>query len=63
MAHAEAQVLAVADGAELGQLAPVDQQRHAGVAQAERREPRELLAERQAELGARDDRVDGRARA
>ena len=36
--HAEAQVLAVADGRELGELAAVDEQRHAGVAEPERRE-------------------------
>ena len=40
------------------ELALLDQQRHAGVAEPERREPRELLAERQPELAARDDRVD-----
>ena len=45
------------------ELAAVDEQRDPGVAEPERREPGELLAERQPELGAADDRVDRRPRA
>src|SRR5579885_2659109 len=63
LADAEAQVPAVPDRAELAQLAVVDEQRHPRVAEPERGEPRQLLAERQAELGAGDDRVDRDARA
>ena len=45
-------------GVERSELAVVDEQRHARVAEAERREARELLRELQAEIGAADDRVD-----
>ena len=44
-AHAEAQVLALADGREVAQLAALGEQRHLRVAQPERREPGELLAQ------------------
>src|SRR2546423_6643544 len=60
--HAEAQMLALADRAELAQLASVDEQHHAGIPEPERREARQLLAERQAQLAAGDDRVDDDAR-
>src|SRR5262249_28266489 len=56
--HAEAEVLPLADRPELTQLARVDEHHDAGVAEPERRQARELLAERQAELVAGDDRVD-----
>src|SRR5215208_5624482 len=42
---AKTQVLAVADGRRLGDLAPGDEQRHVGVAEPERREPPQLAAE------------------
>ena len=57
--HTKAQVLAAADRPELGKLAVVDEQRDPRVAEPERREPAELLAERQTELGTGDDRIDG----
>src|SRR5437763_3581480 len=55
-------MLALADRAELAQLASVDEQHHAGIPEPERREARQLLAERQAQLAAGDDRVDDDAR-
>src|SRR5579862_2602121 len=55
-------MLPIADGRELRQLAAVDQERDAGVAEPERCEPRELLAQWQPELAACDGRVDRRAR-
>ncbi len=58
LAHAEAEVLAFADGVEPVELAVVDEERDAGVAETERRELGELLAERKPELGSADDRVD-----
>ena len=48
--HAEAQVLAVADGDELGELAAVDEQRHAGIAEPERRQTAELRAQIEMQL-------------
>ena len=44
LADAEAQVLAVADGRGVDGLAARDEQRHVGVAEAERRQPLELRA-------------------
>ena len=48
--HAEAQVLAVADRGEVGELAAVDEQEHAGIAEPERREPAELRAQVEGQL-------------
>ena len=45
LAHAEAQMLAVADRREVRELAAVDEQQHARVAEPERREPPELGAQ------------------
>ena len=59
---AEAQVLAVADRAEVGELAAVDEQRHARVAEPERREPASSAARPSVQLRARHDRVDARHR-
>src|SRR5262249_6564599 len=55
---AEAQVLAVAHGLQVGELAAVDEQQDTGVAEAERREPRQLRAEAERELWPGHDRVD-----
>src|SRR5262249_60788894 len=63
LAHAEAEMLPFAHRPELAQLARVDEQHHAGVAEPERRQTRQLLAERQAELVAGNDGVDDDARA
>src|SRR6185436_11364845 len=57
-AHAELQVLALADGGQVDQLAAREQQRHVRVAEAERREPRQLVAKLERQLGAMDERVD-----
>src|SRR5882762_3463136 len=51
-------MLALADGAELGELAVVDEQRHARIAEPERSEPTKLFTKTEAELPARDDRID-----
>ena len=50
LAHAEAKVLAVADGLQVGELATVDEQGDTRVAQPERREPRQLGAEAERQL-------------
>ena len=56
---AEAEVLALADGGEGGELAAGGEQHHAGIAEPERRELLELGAEVERELlSARHDRVD-----
>src|SRR4051794_25764054 len=52
VAHAEPEVLPVADRRGLCDLATVDEQRHPRIAEAERREPRELAAEAERQLGA-----------
>ncbi len=58
-ADAEAQVLALPDRGEVAELAAGSEQRHAGVAEPERRQPGELGAEVERQpLAARDDRVD-----
>src|SRR5262245_2733906 len=57
-AHAELEVLSLADGGELRQLAARQEQRHVRVAEAERREPRELAAQLEREVAAVDERVD-----
>ena len=58
LAHPEAKMLAVAHRRQVGELAPVDEQRHAGIAEPERREPRQLGAQAERQLRARDDRID-----
>src|SRR3989441_3093346 len=58
--HAEAQVLALPDGGEIGQPAGGGEKGHAGIARAERRKPLELRGELEGEDAARDDRVDPR---
>src|SRR5205814_5008734 len=58
---AEAQVLPLTHRRELGELAPGREQRHLRIAEAERREPRELSAEIERQLlPARENRVDAR---
>src|SRR6266576_2043686 len=57
--NAEAQMLPVADGSELAELAARRQQRDIGVGQPERRQRAQLFAELQRQLRApRQDRVD-----
>ena len=51
-------MLPLPDGAELSQLAGGQEQGHARVAEAERRQPAELLAQLERQLGAGDDCVD-----
>src|SRR3954452_16444779 len=63
LADAEAQVLALADRGEIGQHTPAQEQRHVRVAEAEPREPRELGAEVERELGAVREGIDRRDRA
>ena len=55
---AEAEVLAVADSRQLAELAGREEQRHARVPEAERRQAAQLGAELERELGAGDDGVD-----
>src|SRR5581483_478708 len=62
VADAEAQVLAVADRGQIGELAAGDEQGDAWVAETERREAAELRAELERERRAGDDRVDDRHR-
>ena len=57
---AEPQVLAVADGREIGEVAAVDEEQHAGVREPERRELAELGAEVERELLPGNDGVDAR---
>src|SRR5205085_10356830 len=58
-ADPETEVLAVADGCELGDSYACGEERRRGVAQPERSEPRELGAEVEGQrLVAADDRVD-----
>src|SRR5262249_2710050 len=57
--HAEAEMLAVADRRQVAELAARREQRHVGIAEPERREQAQLLAEIQGELrAAREHRVD-----
>src|SRR5205823_6194282 len=58
VADPEAQVLAVADRADVGELAAVDEQDDARVADPERSEATKLGGETKVELGAADDGVD-----
>ena len=60
LAHAEAQVLALADGRGADRLAARDEQRHVGVPEAERRQLLELAGELERERRCGDDRVDPR---
>src|SRR5262249_49768781 len=62
LADAEAEVLALADGRELRQLAAGQQQRHVRVAEAEGRQPGELGAQVESQLRAVRERVHGRER-
>ena len=55
---AEAKVLPVTDGLQVGELAAGDKQVDAGVAEPERREPLQLPAETERQRRAGDDRVD-----
>src|SRR4029453_13131078 len=61
-AHAELEVLPLAHRAELRELAARQEQRDVRFAQAERREPRELVAQLEGEVAAVDEGVDGRGR-
>src|SRR5439155_12261336 len=62
VADAEAEMLAVADRVQLRQLAAGQKQRHVRVAEAKRREPRELGTEVERQVGAVHERIDGRDR-
>src|SRR5439155_15533569 len=63
LADAEPEMLAVADGRQVAELARRQQERHARVAKAERREPVQLLTEVEGQLATGDDSVDDRDRA
>ena len=58
LADAEAQVLPLAHRRRRDRLRRGDEERHVGVAETERREPRELLGEVEREIARRHDGVD-----
>ena len=55
-------MLALADGLQVGELAAGDEQRHARVAEPERRQPTQLVGERERARAAGDDGVDDERR-
>src|SRR5581483_7518547 len=62
VSRAEAKVLPLPHGGHVAELAARDEERHARVAEAEGREPAQLVRELQRARTARDDGVDGERR-